>query len=86
MEWAEPGPGTGLVWLRLRCERCGERHRRLADAAPPRGTRLSDVDWAGIRASEWSPRPSRLLIGAVIAVQLAVLGLMLALALTHLPH
>lgn len=72
--------------MRLRCERCGERHRWLAESAPPRGMRLSEVDWAGLRASERGPRPSLLLIGTVIAVQLAVLGLMLALALTHLPH
>jgi hypothetical protein len=87
VEWMQPGPGTGLAWLGLRCERCGGKLRWLRTQAPPIGARISEVDWAQLNRDEWvGPHPGRLLIAGVIAAQLMVLALMLALALPHLPH
>jgi hypothetical protein len=87
LEWVQPGPGTGLAWLGLRCERCGKQQRWLRTQAPPIGSRMSEVDWARLeREDSVGPHPSRLVIAGVIAAQLMVLALMLALALPHLPH
>lgn len=87
VEWTEPGRGAGLVWLWLRCTECGRYVRRVQDAAPAVGSTLSEVDWDALRARDRStPWPRRRLLFGVLAAQLAVLGLMLAWGVTHLPH
>jgi hypothetical protein len=87
MEWGEPGHGGGLVWLWLRCDRCGAYVRRPSDVAPPRGAHVAEVDWGALRARDTAaPWPRRSLLFGAIAGQLAVLGAMIAWGVSHLPH